>query len=155
VNQVQVNPRAGRTFAACLRFMLRQDPNIIMAGEIRDSETAEIALQASQTGHLALSTLHTNDGIGAITRPPDLNQAGFLIASSVTAVIAQPLVRRLCSCRRELAPTLEQINELASLHSDRCLHCGKMLVSSFIYCPYSAKVKPGSAIPTTAIGRRL
>ena len=237
VNQVQVNARAGRTFASCLRSMLRQDPNIIMVGEIRDAETAEMALQVSQTGHLVLSTLHTNDSIGAITRLLDLNQPGFLIASSVTAVIAQRLVRRLCACRREMAPTLEQVSELAGLggeeipdripvpggcsrcdqtgykgrigvyemlmldddirrsvcsggrddevralargrgfrmmqqdaldkvragittleevrrvvpfdnpHSDRCLHCGKTLASSFVYCPYcSAKAKPDHA----------
>lgn len=119
VNQVQVNPRAGRTFAACLRSMLRQDPNIIMVGEIRDPETAEIALQVSQTGHMVLSTLHTNDSIGAITRILDLNQPGFLIASSVTAVIAQRLVRRLCACRHEAVPTLQQVNELASLGMER------------------------------------
>ena len=119
VNQVQVNPRAGRTFAACLRSMLRQDPNIIMVGEIRDPETAEIALQVSQTGHMVLSTLHTNDSIGAITRMLDLNQPGFLIASSVTAVVAQRLVRRLCACRQEAPPTLDQVNELAKLGMER------------------------------------
>ena len=99
INQVQVNPKAGLTFAGCLRSMLRQDPNIIMVGEIRDQETAEIALQAAQTGHLVLSTLHTNDSIAAITRMLDLSVPAFMIAASVTAVVAQRLVRKLCGCR--------------------------------------------------------
>lgn len=102
VNQVQINPKAGRTFASCLRSMLRQDPNVLMVGEIRDGETAEIALTAAQTGHLVLSTLHTNDAVSAITRLVDLNVPSFLVASSVTAVIAQRLVRKLCPCRNEV-----------------------------------------------------
>ena len=101
INQVQVNPRVGRTFANCLRSMLRQDPNVIMLGEIRDSETAEIAMEVSQTGHLVLSTLHTNDSIGAITRLLDLNIPAFLLTSSVTAIVAQRLVRKLCRCKRK------------------------------------------------------
>ena len=101
INQVQINPKAGLTFANCLRSILRQDPNIIMVGEIRDAETAEIALQSAQTGHLVLSTLHTNDSISAITRLIDLKVPAFLVASSVTAVIAQRLVRRLCECHDE------------------------------------------------------
>ncbi len=99
INQVQVNPRVGRTFASCLRSMLRQDPNIIMLGEIRDTETAEIAMEVSQTGHLVLSTLHTNDSVGAITRLLDLSIPAFLLTSSVTAIIAQRLVRKLCHCK--------------------------------------------------------
>jgi type IV pilus assembly protein PilB len=107
VNQVQVNPKAGLTFANSLRSMLRQDPNIIMVGEIRDGETAEIALQAAQTGHLVLSTLHTNDAVSAVTRLLDLGIPAYLVASSVTAIIAQRLVRKLCSCRNEVAMTSE------------------------------------------------
>jgi type II secretory ATPase GspE/PulE/Tfp pilus assembly ATPase PilB-like protein len=102
VNQVQVNVKAGLTFANCLRSILRQDPNVIMVGEIRDAETAEIALQAAQTGHLVLSTLHTNDSVAAIARLLDLNVQPFLIASSVTQIIAQRLVRKLCvKCRTQ------------------------------------------------------
>lgn len=108
INQVQVNPKAGLTFANCLRSILRQDPNIIMVGEIRDGETAEIALQSAQTGHFVLSTLHTNDSVSAITRLLDLNTPAFLVASSVSAVIAQRLVRKLCQCRSETAMTSEQ-----------------------------------------------
>ena len=101
VNQVQVNPKAGLTFASCLPSILRQDPDVIMVGEIRNVETAEIAMNASQTGHLVLSTLHTNDSIGAIIRLLDLGVPPYLIAASVTGVLAQRLVRRLCVCRKE------------------------------------------------------
>ena len=102
VNQVQVHLKAGRTFAECLRSILRQDPNVIMVGEIRDVETAEIALSCSQTGHMVLSTLHTNDSVAAIIRLLDLGVAPFMIASSLSAVLAQRLVRRLCVCQREM-----------------------------------------------------
>jgi type IV pilus assembly protein PilB len=112
INQIQVNTKAGLTFASCLRSILRQDPNIIMVGEIRDTETAEIALQAAQTGHLVLSSLHTNDSVAAVTRLLDLNIPGFVIASSLTAVIAQRLVRKLCSCRQEVPVTAEYSSRL-------------------------------------------
>jgi type IV pilus assembly protein PilB len=104
INQVHVNVRAGLTFAGCLRSILRQDPNVIMVGEIRDQETAEIAMKASQTGHMVLSTLHTNDSISAVVRLLDLEIPGYMIASSVTGVLAQRLVRKLCSCQ-----TLEKV----------------------------------------------
>ncbi|HET7183838.1 MAG TPA: ATPase, T2SS/T4P/T4SS family [Terriglobales bacterium] len=127
INQVQVNPKAGLTFAGCLRSMLRQDPNVIMVGEIRDQETAEIALQAAQTGHLVLSTLHTNDSIAAITRLLDLNVPSFLIAASVTAVVAQRLVRKLCACR-DMAPMTED-------HAQRLLAAGIVDFDSNAYVP--------------------
>jgi type IV pilus assembly protein PilB len=98
INQSPVNTKAGMTFASCLRSILRQDPNIIMVGEIRDRETAEIAMKASQTGHFVLSTLHTNDSVAAIVRLLDLGIPGFLINSSVTGILSQRLVRKLCSC---------------------------------------------------------
>jgi len=100
-NQVQVDIKAGRTFAGCLRSVLRQDPNVVMVGEIRDSETAEIALTAAQTGHLLFSTLHTNDSASAVSRLIDLQIPPFFIASSVNAILAQRLVRKLCRCRIE------------------------------------------------------
>jgi type IV pilus assembly protein PilB len=100
LNQVQVSSKAGLTFASCLRSILRQDPNVIMIGEIRDKETAEIALKAAQTGHLVLSTLHTNDSISAVTRLLDLGIPAFQIAASMTGIIAQRLIRRLCTCRK-------------------------------------------------------
>jgi type II secretory ATPase GspE/PulE/Tfp pilus assembly ATPase PilB-like protein len=98
LNQVQVNTKAGLTFASCLRSILRQDPNVIMVGEIRDKETTEIAIKAAQTGHLVLSTLHTNDSVSAVTRLLDLGVPGFQIATSLTGILAQRLVRRLCAC---------------------------------------------------------
>jgi len=98
INQVHVNIKAGLTFASCIRSILRQDPNIIMVGEIRDRETAEIVMTAAQTGHLVLSTLHTNDSIAALVRLHDLGIPGYLISSSVTGIVAQRLVRKLCDC---------------------------------------------------------
>jgi type IV pilus assembly protein PilB len=115
INQVQVNPKAGLTFATALPSILRQDPDVIMVGEIRDVATAEIALKASQTGHMVLSTLHTNDSIGAITRLVDLGIPSYLIASSVTGVIAQRLVRRLCECKRQLVASSTYLRRLETL----------------------------------------
>ena len=101
INQVQVNTKANMTFANALRSILRQDPDIIMIGEIRDSETAAIAVQASITGHLVVSTLHTNDTASSVTRLLDMGVESYLIADSVTGIIAQRLVRRLCrSCKK-------------------------------------------------------
>jgi len=114
INQVQVNPRAGLTFANCLRSILRQDPNVIMVGEIRDGETAEIALKATQTGHLVLSTLHTNDSIAAIFRLIDLSIPRYLVALAVTGVMAQRLVRTLCYCRKRGPTTSEHMERLRS-----------------------------------------
>ncbi len=110
INQVQVNPIIKFTFAAALRAMLRQAPNIVMVGEIRDLETAEIAINASLTGHLVFSTLHTNDAPGAVTRLVDMGIKPFLVASSVRAVMAQRLVRRVCkNCAAPYTPTAEEI----------------------------------------------
>jgi len=105
IGQIQVNPKIDLTFASGLRSILRQDPDIIMVGEIRDAETAEIAIQASLTGHLVLSTLHTNDAASAVTRLVDMGIEPFMIASSLTAVMAQRLVRVICPhCREEYRP---------------------------------------------------
>ncbi|SDD15604.1 type IV pilus assembly protein PilB [Terribacillus halophilus] len=106
VNQMQVNSSIGLTFATGLRSILRQDPNIIMVGEIRDSETAEIAIRASLTGHLVFSTLHTNNAIASIPRLMDMNIEPYLVVSSVTGVIAQRLVKRICrDCKETYTPT--------------------------------------------------
>lgn len=106
IMQVPVNPGIGLNFAATLRSFLRQDPDVIMIGEIRDVETAQIAVQASLTGHLVLSTLHTNDAAGAVTRLIDMGVEPFLIASTLEAVLAQRLVRRICrQCRRVYEPS--------------------------------------------------
>ena len=103
INQIQVKPQIGLTFANGLRSIVRQDPDIIMIGEIRDFETAEIAVQAALTGHLVLSTLHTNDSAGAISRLLEMGVQDYLLASSLLGVLAQRLVRRLClNCRKEV-----------------------------------------------------
>ena len=113
VGQIEIKPQIGLTFAAGLRSILRQDPNIILVGEIRDLETAEIAIQASLTGHLVFSTLHTNDSAGAITRLIDMGVEPFLIGSSLAASLAQRLVRVLCTqCREPYTPTLEALREI-------------------------------------------
>ena len=105
VGQTQINPKVGMTFAAGLRAILRQDPDVVMVGEIRDGETAQIAIQASLTGHLVLSTVHTNSAIGAITRLRDMGVEPFLLSSTVAGVMAQRLVRRLCpSCKEAYTP---------------------------------------------------
>ena len=134
INQVLVRPEIGLTFAKSLRSFLRQDPDIIMVGEVRDLETAEIAIQASLTGHLVFSTLHTNDAAGAFTRLLDMGVEPFLVASAVEAVIAQRLVRRLCrDCRDIVTPEaafLQQIGfprteaEGYVVHGPKgCEHC--------------------------------
>jgi len=113
INQVQVNPLAEITFATGLRSMLRQDPDIIMVGEIRDLETATIAIHAALTGHLVLSTLHTNDAPSAITRMIDMGVEPFLVSSSLIGVVAQRLVRIICpECKEEFTPDQKQIKEL-------------------------------------------
>jgi type IV pilus assembly protein PilB len=113
VNQVQINAGIDLTFAKVLRSVLRQDPNIIMLGEIRDAETARVAVEASLTGHLVLSTLHTNDSVGAITRLVNIGVEPFLVASSVIGVIAQRLARKICSaCRQPYDPPAEVARRL-------------------------------------------
>lgn len=113
VNQVQINPKAGLTFATGLRSFLRQDPNIIMVGEIRDNETADLAIQASLTGHLVFATLHTNSAAGALPRLLDMQAEPFLLASSMTCVLAQRVLRQVCSnCKEAYTPDPATITEL-------------------------------------------
>ncbi len=119
VNQMQVNPKIDLTFASGLRAFLRQDPDIIMVGEIRDRETAEIAIQASLTGHLVLSTLHTNDAPSSITRLIEMGVEPFLVASSVLGIIAQRLVRTICrECGRKYTPDEEELAQIELSPSD-------------------------------------
>jgi type II secretory ATPase GspE/PulE/Tfp pilus assembly ATPase PilB-like protein len=114
ITQVQVNTDVGMTFAGGLRALLRQSPDIVMIGEIRDFETADIAMKASLTGQLVLSTLHTNDAASAVTRLIDMGVEPFLVASSVTLIEAQRLVRRLCQkCREPFEPTPTLLKELS------------------------------------------
>jgi general secretion pathway protein E len=113
ISQTQVNSKVGLTFSAGLRSILRQDPDVVMIGEIRDHETAEIAIQASLTGHLVFSTLHTNDSAGAVTRLVDMGIEPFLISSSVIGMMAQRLVRTLCNeCRAAVDPTDLELEQL-------------------------------------------
>lgn len=110
INQIQVHSKIGLTFAASLRSILRHDPDVVLVGEIRDLETAENAIQASLTGHLVFSTLHTNDAAGAYTRMSDMGVEPFLVASTVEAVMAQRLIRRLCqSCKEEYTPRQDEL----------------------------------------------
>jgi general secretion pathway protein E len=111
INQIQVQPRIGLTFAHALRSILRQDPDIIMVGEIRDLETAQMAIQASLTGHLVLSTLHTNSAVASITRLMDMGVDDYLLASTLTGVLAQRLVRRLCARCSAPADAVPQLLE--------------------------------------------
>ncbi|MFZ5495309.1 MAG: GspE/PulE family protein [Verrucomicrobiota bacterium] len=113
INQVPVNPAIGMTFAAALRAMLRQAPNVIMVGEIRDLETAEIAINASLTGHMVFSTLHANDAPSAVTRLIDIGARPFLVAAALRSVMAQRLVRRICQdCRRRYRPSPRELHAL-------------------------------------------
>jgi len=127
IRQSQINPKAGLTFASGLRSILRQDPDIIMVGEIRDLETAEIAVQAALTGHLVLSTLHTNDAPSALTRLVDMGVKPFLIASSVIGILAQRLVRTLCpECKETYTPDAETLAKIdVSLPQKATFYMGK------------------------------
>ncbi len=119
ISQIQVKPQIGLNFASGLRHIVRQDPDVIMVGEIRDRETAEIAIHASLTGHLVFSTLHTNDSCGAVTRLIDMGIEPYLVSSSLAAVIAQRLVRTICSnCREATAPSPEALREVGLSSSD-------------------------------------
>jgi general secretion pathway protein E len=134
VGQIQVNPKINLTFANGLRSILRQDPDVIMVGEVRDLETAEIAIQASLTGHLVFSTLHTNDSAGAITRLIDMGIEPFLASSSLIAIMAQRLVRIVCpDCRQRYSPSEEELREIGidskgavtktAYRANGCEHC--------------------------------
>jgi len=134
INQIQVNTQAGITFASGLRSILRLDPDVILVGEIRDKETANIAVQSALTGHLLLSSIHSNDTVGAIFRLMDLGVEPFLIASSVIGVLAQRMIRKVCpDCQQTIeAPALEQMayeKEMGEKRSDfiyasGCKTCG-------------------------------
>ncbi|MBI2251408.1 MAG: Flp pilus assembly complex ATPase component TadA, partial [Armatimonadetes bacterium] len=126
------HPRIRLTFAAGLRSFLRQDPDVIMVGEIRDTETAEVAIEAALTGHLVLSTLHTNDAVSSITRLIDMSIEPFLLASSLNAILAQRLVRKICpSCKIEDSIKAEEID----------------LFKRYNFDPYKIKVYKGTGCP--------
>lgn len=158
VNQVQVNPQAGLTFANGLRAFLRQDPNIILVGEIRDSETTDLAIQAALTGHLVFSTLHTNDASGAIPRLLDMNAEPYLVSSSLNCVVAQRICRKICAtCRTSFVPPSEVVvsikkvlgslysgNEIKLYKGKGCTECGNTgylgRVGIFEVLPVSEKI---------------
>ena len=135
INQVQVNEKIGLTFSAVLRSALRQDPDVILVGEMRDTETAQIGLRAAMTGHLVLSTLHTRDAAGTLFRLVDMGIQRFMVASSVQAVIAQRLLRQICdSCQEKYQPTPQEVEWLEAeglaaaelpelMHGRGCSHC--------------------------------
>jgi general secretion pathway protein E len=115
INQIQVHPKIGLTFASGLRSIVRQDPDVILVGEIRDRETADIAIQSALTGHLVFSTVHTNDAAGAVTRLEDMGVESFLIASAVMGIMAQRLVRRVCpDCSAPAAPDAALLRSLGA-----------------------------------------
>ncbi|MDD2769523.1 MAG: type II secretion system ATPase GspE [Methylococcus sp.] len=136
VNQIQVKPQIGLNFASALRSIMRQDPDVIMIGEMRDLETARIAVQSALTGHMVLSTLHTNDAAGGVTRLMDMGLEDYLISSTVNGILGQRLVRRLCQHCREAHPALEEVAEEMGLRRFQrdgevtlyrpvgCEHCG-------------------------------
>ncbi|MBX2826208.1 MAG: Flp pilus assembly complex ATPase component TadA, partial [Gammaproteobacteria bacterium] len=124
IGQTQVNNKVELDFARGLRAILRQDPDIVMVGEIRDVETAEIAVQASLTGHLVLSTLHTNTAVGSVTRLRDMGIEPFLLSSSLVALVAQRLVRVLCDhCKRQYTPTEPELKTLKVTASEATNVC--------------------------------
>jgi len=156
INQVSVRNDIGLDFASALRSILRQDPDIVMVGEIRDNETADIAVKAALTGHQVLSTLHTNDAAGAITRLDDMGIEPFLISSSVIMACAQRLVRRICTnCREEFAPEPEVFSQLGMempegavfYHGSGCDRCKNR--------GYLGRVAIIEALPVSEAIRRL
>ncbi|SMD06638.1 GspE/PulE family protein [Sporomusa malonica] len=158
INQVQVNHKAGLTFALGLRSILRQDPNIVMVGEIRDTETADIAIRAALTGHMVLSTLHTNDAPGAITRLIDMGVEPFLAASSILGVLAQRLVRCICpECKTTYSPAADSLERLflgvepnqplALSHGGGCAACG--------FTGYKGRMGIHEVMPVTSAIREL
>jgi general secretion pathway protein E len=129
INQIHVNPQIGLTFASGLRHIVRQDPDVIMVGEIRDRETADIAIRSSLTGHFVFSTLHTNDAPSAITRLTDMGVENYLITSSVVAVLAQRLVRMICeNCKKpdgtRMAPDGETVQAFRGAGCETCFGTG-------------------------------
>src|SRR5262249_7548185 len=129
INQIHVNPQIGLTFAAGLRHIVRQDPDVIMVGEVRDRETADVAIRSALTGHFVFSTLHTNDAPSAITRLTDMGVENYLICSSLVSVLAQRLVRKICpQCKRAagkvMTPTGDEIDVFRGTGCDYCSGTG-------------------------------
>jgi type IV pilus assembly protein PilB len=148
INQTQINNKAGVTFAAGLRSILRQDPDIIMVGEIRDSETAEIAVRAAITGHLVFSTVHTNDTSSTIARLVDMGIEKFLLSSSLVGVVAQRLVKKLCKhCKYEYSANVSD-SELLGVEVGTRIY-GKKGCSQCNYTGYSGRTAVHEVLPIT------
>ncbi len=150
INQVQINPRAGLTFANALRSILRSDPDVVMVGEIRDGETANISIEAALTGHFVLSTLHTNDAPAALSRLTEMGVEPFVTGAAVSAVLAQRLARKLCShCAEAYQPTRDELlalhvgEELAATHEGAVFHRKKGCVR----CGQTGLPRPGRRLP--------
>lgn len=171
INQVQVNEKAGLHFAGLLRNILRQDPDVVMIGEVRDQETADLAVRAALTGHLVLSTIHTNDSVSTPTRLIDMGVEPFLLSSGLTAVLAQRLVRVLCTaCRKQVPVTLEQVQSLGTevlkpgelifepVGCDKCLRSGYVnRIALFELMPVDEFIRKGiiDRMPEAEIQRYL
>ena len=156
-NQIAANPRTGTSFADALRHVLRQDPDVIMVGEVRDSETATQAVQAALTGHLVLTTLHTNDAVGAIARLRDLGVPSFLIAGTLTGVVAQRLVRQVCpSCAEDVPLTADEVAGLGVPHPED--HAGELLArrgTGCAKCRYTGYYGRAGLFEILAVNARL
>jgi general secretion pathway protein E len=156
VGQTQVNAKVGMTFATGLRAILRQDPDIVMVGEIRDVETAQIAVQASLTGHLVLSTIHTNSAIGAVTRLRDMGVEPFLLSPTIAAVLAQRLVRRLCEvCKRQVEPTALERDMLGVNEGDGARVCEPVGCAACNHTGYEGRIGLYELVVVTDELRRL
>jgi general secretion pathway protein E len=156
-NQIAANPRTGTSFAEALRHVLRQDPDVIMVGEVRDAETATQAVQAALTGHLVLTTLHTNDAVAAIARLRDLGVPSFLIAATLTGVVAQRLVRQVCpSCASDVPLTADEVAGLGVPHPED--HAGELLArrgAGCAKCRYTGFYGRAGLFEILAINARL
>jgi len=148
IGQTQVNTKVEMTFARGLRAILRQDPDVVMVGEIRDLETAEIAVQASLTGHLVLSTLHTNTAVGAVTRLRDMGVEPFLLSSSLIGVLAQRLVRVLCSCKQAYAPDSRE-RKLLNMNGDQTTQIHRAVGCSLCKSGYLGRTGIYELVPVT------
>ena len=156
INQVQINEKAGLTFASGLRSILRQDPDVIAVGEIRDGETAEIAMRAAITGHTVLSTVHTNDAVGTIERLVDMGVEPYIIASALRGIISQRLVRRICpNCRKAYTPTADELRDLGlDMTPDLQFYRGAGCAECF-NTGYRGRVAVFEMLPVTSDVRRL
>jgi general secretion pathway protein E len=156
-NQIAANPRTGTSFAEALRHVLRQDPDVIMVGEVRDADTATQAVQAALTGHLVLTTLHTNDAVGAIARMRDLGVPSFLIAATLTGVVAQRLVRQVCpACSEDVPLTADEVAGLGVPHPED--HAGQLLArrgTGCAKCRYTGFFGRAGLFEVLAVNARL